>query len=273
MLKMLASACAFAVLAFTSTAAHAQPIDNRTLFTFSQPVTLPGVTLPAGQYLFRNPDTITGRRVVQVLSADGTKAYAQLLTIPAQRFDAPAQPEIRFMETAEGTPPAIKTWWSPGRTIGWEFIYPKEQALRLAKGASSPVLTTVNALSDTTEEMKTADLARVSASGTETAVKVEENPAATTVAGTAQQGEIAASTIQVPASPTPVTTSGPQTATTAMPEGQQASTAARGAGRTRLPQTASPAPLMTVVGSFALMAAGALRTLRDRVSRRNVRSA
>ena len=49
MLKILTSACVFTMLAFTSTATHAQTIDNRAYFTFSGPVTLPGVTLPAGK--------------------------------------------------------------------------------------------------------------------------------------------------------------------------------------------------------------------------------
>ena len=142
MLKTLASACVLAVLAFTSTPAHAQTFDNRTYFTFDQPITLPGVTLPAGTYLFRNPD-ITSRRVVQVLSGDGKQSYALLLTIPALRPEPADQPEIRFMETPEGAPAAIKAWWYPGNTIGWEFIYPEEQALKLAKAgeASGPAPT------------------------------------------------------------------------------------------------------------------------------------
>jgi hypothetical protein len=255
MLKILASACVFAVLAFTSTTTHAQTIDNRTFFTFSGPVTLPGVTLPAGTYLFRNPDTLSGRRVVQVLSEDGRQAYAQMLTIPVQRFDAPKDPEIRFMETAEGTPAAIKAWWYPGNTIGWEFIYPKEQALRLAKGASAPVLTTTNGQNETTEEMKTADLTRVSASGSETAVTVEEKPAATAVAGTSQEGEVAASSIEVPASPTPVSVQ---------------AIATTGTTRTRLPQTASSAPIAALVGTLSMMGAAALRAMR-RLSRKNTR--
>jgi hypothetical protein len=41
MLKTCASACVFAMLALTGMAARAQTIDNRTLFTFNQPVTLP----------------------------------------------------------------------------------------------------------------------------------------------------------------------------------------------------------------------------------------
>ena len=250
MLKMCVSACVIAVLAITSATAHAQTLDNRTFFTFNQPVTLPGITLPAGKYLFRIPDSTTSRRVVQVLSADGRQSYAMLLSIPAQRFEAPMQPEIRFMETAEGMPAAIKTWWYPGSTIGYEFIYPKEQALRLAKSASNPVLTTATAQSDTTEEMKNADLARVASSGAETRVTVEQTPAATTTAGTPQQGEIASSGIQVATTPTPVATSG--TELTPSPQSTQASAAIGETSRTRLPQTGSSAPALMVMGMIML---------------------
>ena len=255
MLKTLASACVPAVLAFTSTTAHAQTVDNRTFFTFNQPVTLPGVTLPAGKYLFRNPDTTTSRRVVQVLSDDGKQSYAMLLTIPARRTQASSDPEIRFMETAEDTPPAIRAWWYPGNTIGWEFIYPKEQALKLAKAANGSVLTTASTQKDTTEEMKTADLARVTGSGGETAVAVEEKPAATAVAGTAQQGQIAASTLQIPTTPTPVTTTAEATSTSG--ETKQASAFTTRTTRTRLPQTASSHPALALLG-VGMLAVGAM---------------
>ncbi len=32
------------------------------------------------------------------------------------------------METASGTPAAVRTWWYPGKRTGYDFIYPKEQA-------------------------------------------------------------------------------------------------------------------------------------------------
>jgi len=46
------------------------------------------------------------------------------------------------MEAPAGTPPPIKTWWYPGSRTGYEFLYPKEEARRLAKAATQPVLTT-----------------------------------------------------------------------------------------------------------------------------------
>src|ERR1041384_552785 len=63
-------------------------------FTFNRPITLPGVTLPAGQYLFRVVDISTGRRIIQVASADGHKAYALLFSIPRERVSVSDHAEI-----------------------------------------------------------------------------------------------------------------------------------------------------------------------------------
>ena len=102
--------------------------------------------------------------------------------------------------------------------------------------------------------MKTADLARVTESGGETAVTVQEKPAATSVAGTAQEGQLAASTIEIPAAPTPVSTTAPATSTSG--ETKQASTDT-GIARTRLPQTGSSAPAQTLL-AVGMLAAGTM---------------
>jgi len=138
----LRSACAVALLAcLMEGTGSAQTIDKRTVFAFSGPVALPGVTLPAGQYLFRLADP-TERKIVQVLSADGKTPYGMFFSLPAERFEPAATPEVQFMETAAGMPAAIKVWWYPGERTGYEFLYPKDQARRLAQGASQPERTT-----------------------------------------------------------------------------------------------------------------------------------
>jgi hypothetical protein len=140
--RVFGLACAVAVfVCLVAAPVSAQPLDKRTLFTFSRPVTLPGLTLPAWQYLFRLADP-NSSKVVQVLNADGTKPYGLFFAIPAERLEPASSPEVHFMETASGTPAAIRTWWYPGERRGYEFIFPKEQARRLAIGASQPVLTT-----------------------------------------------------------------------------------------------------------------------------------
>jgi hypothetical protein len=106
------------------------------------------------------------------------------------------------METAAGTPPAVRIWWYPRETLGREFIYPKEQARRLAKGASEPVLTT-KAETTQTEETNTTDLSRISSNGQETRVSASSNPKKSTPSGTMQQGEAAPGSISMPATTVP----------------------------------------------------------------------
>src|SRR6185503_9660829 len=108
------------------------------------------------------------------------------------------------METAAGMPAAIKTWWYPGERTGYEFIYPKDQARKLAQGATQPVLTT-QAQTTTTEQTNTSDLARVSSTGQDTNVSAETKPTAATPTGTTHEGTIASSSISIPnASPSAV---------------------------------------------------------------------
>lgn len=95
---------------------------------FSGPISIPGMTLPAGTYLFRFPAG-TGTGVIQVLKADRSNAYAMLLTIPVQDVKRTMSSDaqvVTWRERQEGAPPAIKEWYLPGQTTGYEFIYPKK---------------------------------------------------------------------------------------------------------------------------------------------------
>ena len=193
--------CAVALLALAAPAV-AQPLDKRVIFQFSGPVTLPGVTLPTGTYLFRVPSP--NRDIVQVLSADGTKLYGTFFAIPAYRPVRPENPEVRFMETASSMPHAIRTWWYPADSTGFEFIYPREQARLLAKGAES-VLTT-KAQTTTTAQTETDQLTRISSTGQESAVDVNAKPTPSTPTGESGAGEVASPSLVIPSEPVPVTT-------------------------------------------------------------------
>jgi hypothetical protein len=217
--------------------AEAQPADYRTYFTFSAPVTLPGVTLPAGKYIFRLADPDSSRKVINVLSADGKRSLAMLHTIPNQATKAPKDAEIRFLETSAKVPPPIKTWWYPGKAIGYEFIYPRKQALELAKTTSEPVLTTAQETTD----LAGADLARVTGNeGQSAAVTVEQEPAPREASGRAQQGEAAQVQPQGGAS------------ANASARDTRADERARTTARTQLPRTASSTPSVLMLGALAL---------------------
>jgi len=139
------------------------------------------------------------------------------------------------METPSNLPPAIKTWWLPGQSIGYEFIYPRQQALQLTKVTSQPVLTT----STETKDFETAELARISPAGVPAPVIVEEAPAPAVVTGRAQRGEVA-----------PAGTSAPVAAA----QDPQADERARSSARTQLPETASWTPSLLLAGGLTILA-------------------
>lgn len=132
--------CALVLLGVLTATAAATPLDKRTTFTFSAPFTVPGVTLPAGTYVFRLADDLRGRDIVQVLGAENETAYAMFHTLRTPRGTPVDKPELRFMETAADKPLAVKSWWYPAETQGYEFLYPRHQAELLAKGIGAPVV-------------------------------------------------------------------------------------------------------------------------------------
>ncbi|SRR5215208_1900392 len=220
--------------------AEAQPADYRTYFTFSAPVTLPGVTLPAGKYIFRLADPDSSRKVINVLSADGKKSLAMLHTIPNQATKAPKDAEIRFMETSAKVPPPVKTWWYAGKAIGYEFIYPRKQALELAKATSEPILTTAKETTD----FEGAELSRVTGNEAQSAaVTVEQEPAPREASGRAQQADVDAAQ-----SPAPAGASASANAT----QDTRADERARTTARTALPRTATSNPSLLMLGALAL---------------------
>jgi len=187
-------ACLGATLgaAMFASVAQAQPADKRTYFTFSAPIALPGVTLPAGRYVFRIVDVNTSRKVIQVLSDDEKKPYAMMNTIPDQRRDPPQDATVSFYETPRGEAAAVKSWWYPGESIGYQFIYPRTQAKQVAKNTGQPVLTT-KAESSKSEETKSGALARVDANGNDVDVNAPDAAASASAAASSNGARTAAS--------------------------------------------------------------------------------
>jgi hypothetical protein len=130
---------ALAALALSVPAARADENNKLTYLTFSKSVQLPGVTLPAGRYRFELADPVESRRVIKVQSEDGKKQLAMLLSIPNQLREPAKDPVVLFGETPAGEPDAVKAWVYPGESIGYEFIYPHDDALKIARRTHAPV--------------------------------------------------------------------------------------------------------------------------------------
>jgi hypothetical protein len=120
--RVVISIAAAALFTLWIAPARADESNELTYFTFSGPVELPGMALPAGTYIFQHPD-IGETHLVQVLSQDGRTVYGTFATIPETRPWATDEPSVIFDEQSAGAPPKIRAWFYPERTSGDEFLY------------------------------------------------------------------------------------------------------------------------------------------------------
>ena len=74
----------------------------------------------------------SNRNIVQVFNEDETQLQATILAIPNYRLERTGDTELRYWESASGTPPALRAWFYPGDNYGQEFAYPKEVAEQIA---------------------------------------------------------------------------------------------------------------------------------------------
>lgn len=133
--------CATAMLtALTAVPATGQTFDRVTKITFSTPVELPGMTLPAGTYTFRLVDSESDRHVVQVLDANDEKHITTLHAMPTRRSETSDETVVTFRETVAGAPLPVRFWYYPNDQYGQEFAYPKDRALAIAAATGESVL-------------------------------------------------------------------------------------------------------------------------------------
>ena len=92
---MIACSAALFALTFAGTA-HADEWNKLTYLTFSGPVQLPGITLPAGTYRFELADPDSSRRIIRVSDKDGSKNYGMFLSISDQKLEPSDKPVVMF---------------------------------------------------------------------------------------------------------------------------------------------------------------------------------
>lgn len=111
------------VAALLAARAASGNIPHTNYVTFSAPFALPGVSLPAGTYVF---DVVSegSNDVVRVMNRDGSRVYLTQFTIRVQRpRGLHANRLIVFNEVAAGATPPVKAWFPIGQSIGHQFIY------------------------------------------------------------------------------------------------------------------------------------------------------
>jgi hypothetical protein len=172
---------------------------------------------------------------------------------------------ILFSERASGSPQAVKVWYYPGERIGNEFVYPKSQAMRIAKETHQRVLamnddssaSASNTAGVVPESMKTADLGYFDENGDwrasdEKVAVNNDRPAAADrnkpMTNTAATNTTAATTARNDAA-----------------SSQTAGTAGARPGRRSLPRTSSSLALFELLSGLSLAGALTARSLRSRL--------
>src|SRR5262245_45537706 len=248
-------ACSAAVFAIGLAAgAHADEWTELTYFTFSGPVNMPGITLPGGTYRFELMDPESSRRVIRVSDKEGTKNYGIFLTISDQKMEPSKDPIVMFKEMPAGSPQAIRAWFYPGETQGYEFVYPHDQAMKIAKATHESVLSMNDSKATTDADrvasMRGAQVGRIDENGKPVSsdehlkTSSSQRPATTTAPRATTEQPTAAE----PARPAPAPTTAVGTSGTT--------------SRRRLPRTASPLPLLSLLSGLSLAGALGVRAAR-----------
>ncbi len=230
--KLVPMVCVFAGALALLPGARADEWDHMTTLTFSQPVEVPGIVLPAGTYVFRLLDSQTDRDIVQIFSQDRDHLYATVIAVPDYRLHRSGKTVVTFEEREAGAPQAIRAWFYPGRNFGTDFVYPQVRAAAIAQQNN----TAVPSMPEKTATNITKPIA------------------------SAQAPEVAEM------KQAPVTNQQPSSAET-QPPAEQPQTQPQEEAQMRaptLPQTASDLPLIGLAGVLSLALAGALRLAAQR---------
>jgi hypothetical protein len=241
------------------TAAQIPDTRDRTIMTFSAPVELPGMRLEAGTYVWKLADT-SSRNVIQVFTQDEKEILGQWLFIPAERRDVTGDTVVTFRETSAGSTPAVQFWFYPGESIGKEFIYPKDQAMRIAQRtgatvqtAGGPVTAEADASAVALAEGADAATPREGVGVVEGSGLPADEPRPVATGGRSDEAPSTQSSTSTGRADAQQETSAGRASV------RQESTSAQGFAGDELPQTSSPLALTSLLAGLTLAGVAAFR--------------
>ena len=269
-MKALAGAAVLVALAGITASVRADDYNKMMTFTFNNSVQIPGATLEPGTYVFKLADPESGRRTVQVWDKDGKKMYTMALTMVDRRNEVAADPTkfkdglVMFSEAPAGEPQAVRTWFYTGDTIGYEFVYPKDQAEKIAKAYHTPVLAMNDGSSSDAAALRGARVGRIDENGqftddsnSVTAASTTTADSASTTTATAADTQSAPASLTASANRTPPASSAASDARSADTTTTANSTTSTTASAAPAPQAATPSANRTPPSSAAPQTAAA----------------
>lgn len=229
-----------------SQTARAGEWDKLTVLTFPSSVQVPGAVLAPGTYVFKLGDSLSNRDIVMVYDRYQQHLVTSVLAMPAYRVDTSNDSIVRFAERPADQPPAIAEWFYPGDNFGQEFIYPSSGSRQMAQ-------------LNTSESPAQSD--QTTTPSQDNSTPAATMPATTTPA-TPDASQTPAPPDTTPAATPDTTQSQPSTATTPAPadnSNMNSNATTTSTDTAQLPKTASPLPLVGLLGMLFVAAGFALR--------------
>jgi len=221
--------------------------DRKTVITTSQPLEVPGVVLPAGTYVMKLLDSSSNRHIVQITNERQNRLFALTMAIPTERLRPTDKTVLTMYEGSQGAPPALRTWYYPGDTIGQEFLYSHREAARISQRAGVTV-----------PEAETAQSA--------TAVTREESRNESVLIARAEPAPAPIAAPEPIAEPEPIAAPEPQQRAAEPATNSQEAPAVTHETPARtsdsLPQTASNGPLIGLIGGLSILLAFGIRKFK-----------
>ena len=98
--------------------------DHTNYLTFSRAVSLPGVELAAGTYIFETPTSSMSNSIARVSSRDRKRVFITAYTNDVQRPRGDnGKVLVTLGEAGPGVAPPIAAWFPIGASVGHQFIY------------------------------------------------------------------------------------------------------------------------------------------------------
>jgi hypothetical protein len=133
-------------LATCAPLSHSAEAPKQTSFVNNESMEVPGMMLGPGRYVLRLIEPATERNVLQIFevvqlwTGDESRVLTTLLTMPNYDLPTTDKTVFAFFERGPKQAKALRLWFAPGRNYGQEFVYPKAQAVELAKTVGRGVL-------------------------------------------------------------------------------------------------------------------------------------
>ena len=202
---------------------------QQAMVTIQSPEQVPGSVLPAGTYMFKQTGAQSGWVIVQIYSRDGSALVTTILAYPNAKVASNGQNVITYPANGSGSIPAMEGIVFTGDSTVEQFAYPKAAA----------------------DQIGAANHIRIPTTGTDDAYPSALPDAASSWSAPVTSNSDSDAAMSAQNTPNNAPDNAPDNAPNSAMMRQE-----------KLPQTASPLPMVALIGLFSVAGIVILRKLR-----------